>query len=294
MNAIAGRMHTYLRLGRVSNLPTVWSNVAAGALLAGGAAGPHVLLPPIVALSLFYVAGMFLNDAFDRHFDARARPDRPIPAGQIAASEVFASGFGMMAAALAILAVQAAVPGGNGSLAAVVSGAALAGAILVYDRWHKGNPAGPVVMGLCRVLVYTTAALSAVGRITPAVVAGCGALLSYVAGLTYAAKQEDIGKVSNMWPLLLMAVPFVYAAPVLLSGLLGAVLYVLFWGWIVYGISLLRRGGPSIGKAVACFIAGISLLDAMLIALSGNEGAALVASLGMPLTLLFQRYVRGT
>ena len=32
-------------------------------------------------LSLFYIGGMYLNDAFDREFDARARPDRPDPGG---------------------------------------------------------------------------------------------------------------------------------------------------------------------------------------------------------------------
>ena len=47
----------------------------------------------MVALSLFYVGGMFLNDAFDREFDARSRPDRPIPSGQISGTSVF--GFGL-------------------------------------------------------------------------------------------------------------------------------------------------------------------------------------------------------
>jgi 4-hydroxybenzoate polyprenyltransferase len=35
------------------------------------------LVPLMLSLSLCYVAGMFLNDAFDREFDARHRPERP-------------------------------------------------------------------------------------------------------------------------------------------------------------------------------------------------------------------------
>jgi hypothetical protein len=45
----------------------------------------------LVAMSLFYTGGMYLNDAFDREFDARSRPERPIPAGQVSAQAVFTS-----------------------------------------------------------------------------------------------------------------------------------------------------------------------------------------------------------
>ena len=50
----------------------------------------------LVAMSLFYVGGMYLNDYFDRAIDARERPQRPIPAGDISAAAVAAIGFGML------------------------------------------------------------------------------------------------------------------------------------------------------------------------------------------------------
>ena len=68
-----------LNLGRISNLPTVWSNVLAGMVMAGGALD-HRFIPAGLSLSLFYVGGMYLNDAFDRGIDAIERPERPIPA----------------------------------------------------------------------------------------------------------------------------------------------------------------------------------------------------------------------
>ena len=40
-----------------------------------------------------------------------------------------------------------------------LAGIALAAAIVLYNWHHKENPLGPLVMGLCRVLVYVAAAL---------------------------------------------------------------------------------------------------------------------------------------
>jgi 4-hydroxybenzoate polyprenyltransferase len=294
VNAVAVRLRTYLRLGRVSNLPTVWTNVIAGALLAGGTAAPHAFVPLWIALSLFYVAGMFLNDAFDRQFDARARPDRPIPAGEIAAAEVFGWGYAMMAVGVLILAVQAYAPGGSGTLWPAICAVLLAGAIVLYDAWHKTNPASPLLMGSCRALVYATAGLAAGGRLSGELVVGATMLLSYVAGLTYAAKQEDLGQVRRWWPLALVGAPLVYAAPALATSAAGAVLYIAFLACVGYATSLLRRGGASIGRAVALYIAAISLLDGLLLARAGFDGAALAAAGGLFMTLFFQRYVRGT
>ena len=42
----------------------------------------------------------------------------------------------------------------------VVAGVALAAAIVFYNWHHKNNPLSPFVMGLCRMLVYVTAALA--------------------------------------------------------------------------------------------------------------------------------------
>src|SRR6476469_402781 len=65
---------TLLRLGRISNLPTVWTNVIAGAVIAGGASGASEIALVALAMSAFYVGGMYLNDFFDRAIDAQERP----------------------------------------------------------------------------------------------------------------------------------------------------------------------------------------------------------------------------
>ena len=84
------------KLGRVSNLPTVWTNTLAAIILAGAAPLAPQPLPLLLAMTLFYVGGMYLNDAFDANIDARERPERPIPSGQISRASVYGLGFGML------------------------------------------------------------------------------------------------------------------------------------------------------------------------------------------------------
>ena len=144
---------TMLQLGRVSNLPTVWTNVLAGIVLAGGTLTDTRTFALIVAMSLFYLGGMYLNDAFDAEIDAAERSERPIPSGRASRSTVFAAGFAMLATGLLIVGW---ISTGAGP---VLAGLALAAAIIFYDWYHKANPLSPVVMGLCRALVYVTAGL---------------------------------------------------------------------------------------------------------------------------------------
>ena len=96
MNVVAMQApnaQTLLRLGRVSNLPTVWTNVMAGATIANTAANIIDVALIALAMTAFYVGGMYLNDFFDRDIDARERPGRPIHAGDISAGAVSAIGF---------------------------------------------------------------------------------------------------------------------------------------------------------------------------------------------------------
>ena len=158
-----------------------------------------------MALSLFYTAGMYLNDAYDAEIDARERPERPIPAGLVDAETVFTAGFGMLAAGLGVLLWAGyGVAGGTG-LGPAFGGLGLGAAIVLYNRRHKDNPLSPVLMGLCRVLVYVTAGLAVAHQLPAPLWVGALLLLCYLIGLTYVAKQETLGEVRNLWPLLFLA-----------------------------------------------------------------------------------------
>lgn len=287
------KLSTALRLGRVSNLPTTWTNVIAGITLGGGTLGaPGQLVALCGAVSLFYVGGMYLNDAFDREIDARERPERPIPSGEVSAATVFVLGFGMLAAGLAVVAALALSPGGTGWPPIAAAGA-LCGAIVLYDAYHKQNPLSPLLMGINRVLVYLLAALSVRPALGPALGFGCVALLSYLIGLTYVAKQENLRELRGVWPLVFLAVPFAHVQA--LTTPTGMLLYGMLGAWVVFTLGLLlspeRRDIP---RAVGQFIAGICLLDGLLVAGQGQPVLAAMCVVGFALTRVFQRRIPGT
>ena len=62
---------------------------------------------------------------------------------------------------------------------------------MTYDRFHKGNPFGPTVMGACRALVYAVAAAALAAATPAAVTVPAVAIGAYVAGLSYAARQDN-------------------------------------------------------------------------------------------------------
>jgi len=281
------KLHTALRLGRVSNLPTVWSNTLAGAVLAGAGGLGAEFAVMLLAFSLFYTGGMFLNDAFDAEFDAAQRPERPIPSGEISGREVFGYGYGMMAGGVALLAWIGMAP--------ALAGLALAAVITYYDWNHKQNLFSPVVMGLCRVLVYVGAGLCY--TLAPPAALGIGAalMLCYLIGLTYVAKQENLDKVENLWPLAFLAAPVAYGAWLASAQAAVWLFWLLFSGWMLVALWFLRRRGKGdIPRAVVSLIAGISLLDAMLIAGTGSVALASLALAGFAFTLFLQRYISGT
>lgn len=287
------RWKVYLRLGRVSNLPTVWTNVIAGVVLARGQLSFFVIGLLALSLSLFYIGGMFLNDTFDRGFDAGARPERPIPAGLISAEHVFAVGLGLLIAGEILIIACGACTGAV--LRPAMTGGGLAVAIVVYDLWHKQNPLSPIIMGLCRALVYCTAASIAGPESSSSVIVGALVGWAYLIGLTYAAKQESLNRISSLWPLGFLAVPFVYGLSVLKGGLFPALVYTCFLVVVILAIRLLRGHSPGrFQRAVMLLIAGISLLDALLVAGAGSTAAVLVTATGFPATLWMQRWVRGT
>ena len=279
---------TLLRLGRVSNLPTVWTNVIAGATIANAAATIADLAVVGLVMTAFYVGGMYLNDFFDREIDARERPGRPIHAGDIGAGTVSAIGFALLAIGVALLA-----PFG---LLTAIWGLALAAAIVLYDAWHKGNIFAPLIMGLCRALVYLATGAAVSGEIRSTLIMGATALAAHVIGLTYAARQENLNQVGKLWPLFILAGPLLFA----LSGISGWPVVIGAFVLCAVDIAALRllakRATPdAVPRAVSMLIAAICLVDALAVALyGGGIVLACLCASGYVLTRLFQAVIPGT
>jgi len=284
-----------LRLGRVSNLPTVWTNVLAGLTLAGAGASVPQISVLMVSMTFFYLGGMYLNDAFDAEIDAAERPERPIPSGQVSARLVFHLGFGMLLLGIACLAwAGTQLPNGTG-WAPAIAGLALAACITFYNWNHKNNPLSPLVMGACRMLIYVAAGLVLTTALPSGLYLGAGVLLCYLIGLTFAAKQENLNQISNLWPLIFLGAPFIYVVGMLEIDQTSLVILGIFLLWVLYALSfLVFPSRINVPRAVVSLLAGICLLDAMLISASGDTNLALFALIGFPLTLAFQRWIPGT
>jgi 4-hydroxybenzoate polyprenyltransferase len=254
------KFRTLLVLGRVSNLPTVWSNCLAGWWLGGG--GNFAKLPFLfLGVSALYTAGMFLNDAFDAEFDRQRRAERPIPTGKISAALVWRFGFGQLALGILLLC-------GCGKIAALAA-VFLALFILLYDWTHKFFTASPWLMGACRFWVYVIAAAAGADGVNGFAIFGGAALALYVVGLSCVARRESFRGPVPFWPLLLLAAPVILAlmlnagefrAPALWISAVVAL-------WIVRCVRIIFLGGEfNVGWIVANLLAGIVLVDWLAVA----------------------------
>ncbi|HTJ00084.1 MAG TPA: UbiA family prenyltransferase [Dongiaceae bacterium] len=248
------KLRALLVLGRISNLPTVWSNCLAVWLLQGSPVGDD-FFRIITAASACYIGGMYLNDACDVDFDRQYRPERPIPAGHITLRSVWIwAGLWLLLGLLLIL------PSG---IKATGLGLGLVAAVVVYDAFHKGFRLAPWLMASCRLLLCLVAAAAAQPVISPAVWVHGLVLLAYVAGLSFLARGESGGVKSRRWPLLLLIVPLVVC--LIQSAGRSALAWVavaLQVGWTVWALRPLRQqqaGG--IGRTVGALLAGIVLVD---------------------------------
>lgn len=248
-------------------------------------------------MSLFYVAGMILNDAFDVAYDTTFRASRPIPSGAIGERVALGVGFAL----LALGAGGVTLIGGlaERSIQSLVSAAALAATIVVYDVHHKKNPAGPVLMGFCRGLLYVTVALTQ-GELRAPLLIAAGVQTAYVVGLTYAAKQEDLASPGSWWPLGLILAVVGYVAVVWIRGpaieheLLVGVALVGYLAWLGFAIRPLFSSPRRIGEGVGRLIAGVAAVDALILSLTGDVWATLLVAAGLFCTRLLHRVVPGT
>lgn len=280
-------MGAHLALARISNAPTVVSNVLAGVALASAAVPGTVTLAGTLLLALamvcYYTAGMYLNDLFDLEIDRRERPERPLPSGRVSRGEALGVAVALFAVGTFCLALLGTAP--------LVSGLVLVALIVLYDAWHKTNPLSPILMASTRMLVYLTAFVAFVPTLTAPLMVWTLQLGLYIVGLTYIAKTET-ASLTGYWPAALLFLPALIGSLLLpWSGFwlpLGLAL------WVSYSISFVYLSPRAVGRAIGQLIAGVSLLDALVIVIFGTFGGALWALAAFALTLCLQRFVRGT
>ena len=228
----------YVEICRVSNLPTVWTNVLAAILITTHELSIQNFFILAFSMSLFYSGGMSLNDICDVDIDRVKKPFRPIPSGRISVKQAYSLTIMLFLFAIFLLLL---VPYKK----AIWGGVFLLIAISAYNTFHKKHGWSVFLMASCRLMIFITSSLAVLGKV---------------------------------------------AFPVLIAGLLQFI--------YIIGVSVVARyeikikGGysyPVIPGMIAC----ISLLDGIVMAVMVSPEWLAAGIVGVILTLLGQKYVRG-
>ncbi len=262
----------YLRLVRLPNVFTALADIIAAFTIMkfSGASVTYATLALLMGASgALYLSGMALNDLADREEDARVRPNRPIPCGQVSVTAAAICGFALMFGGIGLAALSGV------SLAWAV---ALAISILAYDFAAKHVIVlGPITLGFCRF--FNVLLGSAVATTTTWEVLKDGGVMNkplvmaltigiYAAGLTAFSAQEETGKQIRS----IVIGWFFCGIALALGGLTGKT----FYGWIFLGpllllllyrtVQLARSGTPIAARnLVRTGVMGVCIVDAGLV-----------------------------
>ncbi len=211
-------LRTYIELCRVSNLPTVWSNVLAAVILSGEPFSLGAFFTLALSLSLFYSAGMALNDICDAGIDKVQRPTRPIPSGKITPVAAYLLTGGLFVTAFLLLLTFP-------HISSVVAGVVLLVLIILYDAYHKGNPSSVLLMAACRAMVYVVSACAIVGMVSCTVLTVAMIQFGYIVCISVTARYEN----RRSTPFPFQVIPLMLAGICLVDGIFLAVVMSPYW-----------------------------------------------------------------
>lgn len=268
----SGTIRPLLASARVANLPTVVSNVWIGVAVEGWIRAFQGLNPSFLAASAWlipsgialYLGGNLLNDWKDREWDAKHRPERALPAGVFRPTSYLLAG-------IALLIVGIGLALAFHPLSACVA-AMIALAVVGYTVWHKRHPASVALVALCRALLplLALAPLAATHSGFPVAPALPSlAIFLHVTGLSARARHEsadrDRGSPTPAVAALVSAGPLMAACAFLLMADHQAIMLTAMAVWAAWTLRAIARFGAAPGKQVSALLAGIPLLDWVLL-----------------------------
>jgi len=299
---------------RLPNVFTAVADVAMGYLFVHRAVDqPGALACLIAASAALYTAGMVLNDVFDFEIDAKERPFRPLPSGQISLAAAQALGFTLLVIGVALGWLAGFLPGVTVGLPwrSGLVASMLAASVLTYDGFLKNTPIGPLAMGACRflnvLLAMSTAPLDRQALVLgfgPGELLAAAGIGAYIVGVTWFARSEAG---ASRGPILLAAMLIMACGVVILgASAVYARLHVdpqVYWLLLtLLSFTVLRRCGTAafdpkpqkVQLAVKHSILSLIWLDAATaLAVAGPVYGIAVAALLIP-ALLLGRWVYST
>jgi 4-hydroxybenzoate polyprenyltransferase len=287
----------YAQLLRLPNVFTAFADILLAGCITGALwAQPLPFLLVLLASGCFYMSGMVWNDIFDREEDARTQAFRPIPSERVKLRGAILLGSLLVVLGLSfswLVTLIYTTPTGWVSLALLLM-------IMLYNRWLKHTPVGPVAMGTCRFLNVLLGLSLSSEWFTSSVsfhVAGCVGV--YIIGVTWFARTEETQSSAKLLK---------YAAGLMLLAGLSVLLiplhdpalkiwfgvpYALFLAGVFVGVGVvpaLQNPMPKmVQNAVKRSIFGLVMLDAVLASLFIGAPGLFIVLLLLPAIVLGKR-----
>lgn len=293
----------WFKMLRISNAPTIFSNVMVGLALAiqsqaemyeAVLASPRLeYLKPLgvisIALLLIYFSGMIFNDAADAAWDKKNRPDRPIPIGVIRKRDAWLTASFMLGCGVLL-------SGMYQWTGAMVLTILLALTVVAYTFLHRWLIPAVVLMALSRAAVYVIV-MTALRPPPPFVhlLGFCIAIGVYTALLTFIGRKEHTGGLKHAWLVLLMLIP--PCIPIVMYGdgnVFVWFMLVAFTAWMVLAWRDFRLSTSQPVAGMHKLLAGFCLLDCVLIASTGEFSIMIVSLICFVFTVAAHRKVMGT
>ena len=312
------KFRAYLELLRLPNVFTAIADVMMGywfALAVGKE--DHLdrntewksLILLVLSSSCFYLAGMVLNDYFDRNKDLQERPARPIPSRRVPESTALWLGTQLLVLGI-ILAATLSVIGHN--LNTFLIAIALSAAVVTYDGAFKKNWLGPFGMGACRALNVLMGMSVAEGTIAIFSLSNLliiGGIGIYIIGLTWFARTEAV-RSSRLYlslSLLVMGIGLgcLYSFPQFLAidrTFVSQNIGIWFAFWLLIALQIAYRCGKAIWApdptnvqigVKFCLLTLIVLDAAIIFAVQGQEKSILLLALLIP-TIFLGKFIYST
>ncbi|MCB9852481.1 MAG: UbiA family prenyltransferase [Phycisphaerales bacterium] len=193
------RTKAWLELVRLPNIFTAITDVLAGYwLVSDRLVVSWRLVALCFASACLYAYGIVLNDIADIDVDRAERPDRPLPSGRIMVRSARRLLLGLAIVGIALAAIAGLDPTVESSAFPVAEfdwrptavAIALLAVISSYDLKTKGTILGPLNMGACRGLNLVFGMCAGWWFTTDVGLLAVGAMVLYVASLTYFGTDE--------------------------------------------------------------------------------------------------------
>lgn len=286
------KLNALLATGRVSNLPTVVSNIFVAWVFSHNPS-LSIFLLMCLSGSLIYVGGCFLGDARDLAFDKKHKPERPIPSGVLSAKMVQFLGKGMLFSGALI----ALIPN-VGVLVTEISVFGLLFSVYFYALWHKSSAwVGLPLIGLCRGFLMLSSFAVFEKTLSPTAFLVATAVALYTICFALVARSESSHKKITIAKLLIAILIllggslFIISQDLALSTpwhyYLALIIYIIWTSIACASININK------GRFVSFCLAGFALLDLTFVSAFGLLNMAICLALFI-LALTLQRITPAT